>query len=90
MKIHRRPNSKTFLWININFHFLYENDKLIILINFCLLGGFLGDIALPNVKYETEWRQQYDNKDYAAELEKYRDEMLNEGLQIEEEGLTSK
>lgn len=51
-------------------------------------GGFLGDIALPNVKYETEWRQQKLNKTYLEELEKYQDEVLKEGLQIEEEGLT--
>lgn len=51
-------------------------------------GGFLGDIALPNVKYETEWRQQKLNKSYLEELEKYQDEVLKEGLQVEEEGLT--
>ncbi|XP_043526824.1 uncharacterized protein LOC122537605 [Frieseomelitta varia] len=51
-------------------------------------GGFLGDIALPNIKYETEWRQQKLNKSYLEELEKYRDEVLKEGLQVEEEGLT--
>ncbi|XP_043484069.1 tolloid-like protein 2 isoform X1 [Leptopilina heterotoma] len=71
--------------LNTKFPKLISND---IDIDICKSGGFLGDIALPNIKYETEWRQQYDNKDYAAELEKYRDEMLNEGLQIEEEGLT--
>lgn len=53
-------------------------------------GGFLGDIALPNIKYETEWRQQKLNKSYLEELEKYRDEVLKEGLQVEEEGLTGK
>lgn len=51
-------------------------------------GGFLGDIALPNIKYETEWRQQKLNKSFLEELEKYRDEVLKEGLQVEEEGLT--
>ncbi|XP_043283629.1 tolloid-like protein 1 [Venturia canescens] len=54
----------------------------------CKAGGFLGDIALPNVKYETEWRQQKLNKSYLEELEKYQDEVLKEGLQVEEEGLT--
>nr|XP_046480526.1 bone morphogenetic protein 1 isoform X1 [Neodiprion pinetum] len=54
----------------------------------CKAGGFLGDIALPNIQYETEWRQQKLNKSYLEELEKYRDEILNEGLQVEEEGLT--
>lgn len=51
-------------------------------------GGFLGDIALPNIKYETEWREQKLNKSYLEELKKYREEILNEGLQVEEEGLT--
>ncbi|XP_015432107.1 PREDICTED: tolloid-like protein 2 [Dufourea novaeangliae] len=54
----------------------------------CKAGGFLGDIALPNIQYETEWRQQKLNKSYLEELEKYRDEVLKEGLQVEEEGLT--
>lgn len=51
-------------------------------------GGFLGDIALPNTRYETEWRQLKLNKSYLEELAKYKDQVLNEGLQIEEEGLT--
>jgi len=58
---------------------------------FCLQlisGGFLGDIALPNIKYDTEWREQKLNKSYLEELEKYREEILKEGLQVEEEGLT--
>lgn len=55
-----------------------------------ILGRFLGDIALPNVEYETEWRQQKLNKSFFEELEKYRDEVLKEGLQVEEEGLTGK
>ncbi|XP_012283189.1 bone morphogenetic protein 1 [Orussus abietinus] len=54
----------------------------------CKAGGFLGDIALPNIEYETEWRQQKLNKSYLEELEKYRDEVIKEGLQVEEEGLT--
>nr|XP_003701332.1 PREDICTED: bone morphogenetic protein 1 isoform X1 [Megachile rotundata] len=57
-------------------------------VDVCKAGGFLGDIALPNIKYETEWRQQKLNKSYLEELEKYRDEVLKEGLQVEEEGLT--
>ncbi|XP_029174592.1 uncharacterized protein LOC114943175 isoform X2 [Nylanderia fulva] len=52
------------------------------------LGGFLGDIALPNIKYDTEWREQKLNKSYLEELKKYREEILKEGLQVEEEGLT--
>jgi len=49
---------------------------------------FLGDIALPNIKYDTEWREQKLNKSYLEELSKYREEIFNEGLQVEEEGLT--
>lgn len=55
---------------------------------FSVSGGFLGDIALPNIEYETEWRQQKLNKSFFDELEKYRDEVFKEGLQVEEEGLT--
>ncbi|OXU25209.1 hypothetical protein TSAR_008830 [Trichomalopsis sarcophagae] len=54
----------------------------------CKAGGFLGDIALPNIKYEEEWRRQKLNQTYLEEIEKYRDEVLKEGLQVEEEGLT--
>ncbi|XP_008211528.1 bone morphogenetic protein 1 [Nasonia vitripennis] len=54
----------------------------------CKAGGFLGDIALPNIKYEEEWRRQKLNQSYLEQIEKYRDEVLNEGLQVEEEGLT--
>lgn len=57
-------------------------------VDVCKADGFLGDIALPNIKYETEWRQQKLNKTYLEELEKYREEVLKEGLQVEEEGLT--
>ncbi|XP_031835041.1 tolloid-like protein 1 tolkin [Nomia melanderi] len=57
-------------------------------VDICKAGGFLGDIALPNIQYETEWRQQKLNKSYLEELEKYREEVLKEGLQVEEEGLT--
>ncbi|KMQ95009.1 tolloid-like protein 2-like protein [Lasius niger] len=53
-----------------------------------LRDGFLGDIALPNIKYDTEWREQKLNKSYLEELKKYREEILKEGLQVEEEGLT--
>ena len=48
----------------------------------------MGDIALPNMKYETEWREQRWNKTYLDELDKYKDQIENEGLQVEEEGLT--
>ncbi|CAL1683040.1 unnamed protein product [Lasius platythorax] len=57
-------------------------------IDICKADGFLGDIALPNIKYDTEWREQKLNKSYLEELKKYREEILKEGLQVEEEGLT--
>ncbi len=47
----------------------------------------MGDIALPNVNYETEWQDQY-NKTMQQELERLKQEVYNEGLQVEEEGLT--
>ncbi|KAH0560865.1 Dorsal-ventral patterning tolloid-like protein 1, partial [Cotesia glomerata] len=50
--------------------------------------GFVKDIALPNVEYQEEWEKQKLNKSYLEELEKYEDEVLKEGLQVEEEGLT--
>ncbi|XP_054258423.1 tolloid-like protein 2 [Macrosteles quadrilineatus] len=53
----------------------------------CKSDGFLGDIALPNVRYETEWSLQRANKSYQEEVEKYKKEVLHEGLQVEEEGL---
>uniref|UniRef100_A0A1B6GTE4 Metalloendopeptidase n=2 Tax=Cicadellinae TaxID=33370 RepID=A0A1B6GTE4_9HEMI len=53
----------------------------------CKSGGFLGDIALPNVRYELEWDLQKMNKTYLEEIEKYQKEALHEGLQVEEEGL---
>nr|XP_012228893.1 PREDICTED: bone morphogenetic protein 1-like [Linepithema humile] len=57
-------------------------------IDICKADRFLGDIALPNIKYDTEWREQKLNKSYLAELNKYREEIFKEGLQVEEEGLT--
>ncbi|XP_032664724.1 tolloid-like protein 2 isoform X1 [Odontomachus brunneus] len=57
-------------------------------IDICKAGGFSGDIALPNIRYDTEWREQKLNKSYLEELNKYREEILKEGLQVEEEGLT--
>lgn len=47
----------------------------------------MGDIALPNVRYEREWNLQKANKTYLEEIEKYQKEVLHEGLQVEEEGL---
>lgn len=54
----------------------------------CKSSGFMGDIALPNVDYETEWQKQRLNKTFQQELEKLKQEVYHEGLQVEEEGLT--
>ncbi|XP_055621202.1 tolloid-like protein 1 [Toxorhynchites rutilus septentrionalis] len=54
----------------------------------CKSSGFLGDIALPNLNYETEWQKQRLNKSFQQELEKLKQEVYHEGLQVEEEGLT--
>lgn len=48
----------------------------------------MGDIALPNVNYESQWQAQRFNKSFQAELETLKKEVYNEGLQVEEEGLT--
>jgi tolkin protein len=48
----------------------------------------MGDIALPNVNYETEWQQQKLNKSLQQEMERLKQEVYYEGLQVEEEGLT--
>ncbi|EDS37225.1 ubiquitin-protein ligase [Culex quinquefasciatus] len=53
-----------------------------------LEGQFMGDIALPNINYETEWQRQRLNKTFQQELEKLKQEVYHEGLQVEEEGLT--
>ena len=50
-----------------------------------VLGGFMGDIALGNINYETNWQM---NKTMKQELEKLKQEVYHEGLQVEEEGLT--
>lgn len=47
---------------------------------------FLGDVALPLVQYESELEKAKKNKSYVEEVEKYKKEILFEGLQIEEEG----
>jgi len=44
--------------------------------------GFLDDIALPNVGLELEWERQKQNKSYMEEVEKYKKEILMEGLQV--------
>ncbi|XP_055525021.1 tolloid-like protein 1 [Wyeomyia smithii] len=54
----------------------------------CKSSAFLGDIALPNINYESEWQKQRLNKTIQQELEKLKQEVYHEGLQVEEEGLT--
>ncbi|KDR10358.1 Dorsal-ventral patterning tolloid-like protein 1, partial [Zootermopsis nevadensis] len=44
--------------------------------------GFLDDIALPNMGLELEWERQKQNKSYIEEVEKYKKEILTEGLQV--------
>uniref|UniRef100_A0A1B6D601 Metalloendopeptidase n=1 Tax=Clastoptera arizonana TaxID=38151 RepID=A0A1B6D601_9HEMI len=53
----------------------------------CKSSGFLGDIALTNVRYELEYDLQKINKSLREDIEKYTKEALHEGLQVEEEGL---
>lgn len=48
----------------------------------------MGDVALPNINYESQWQAQRFNKSFQAELETLKKEVYNEGLQVEEEGLT--
>lgn len=48
----------------------------------------MGDIALPNVNYETGWQTEKLNKSFQQELERMKQEVYHEGLQVEEEGLT--
>jgi tolkin protein len=47
----------------------------------------MGDIALPDVKYESEYDLKR-SKSTQQELEKLKKEVYLEGLQVEEEGLT--
>jgi len=44
----------------------------------------MGDIALPDVEYTN--KKEKDRQAYAEKVEKYKKE-INEGLQIEEEGI---
>lgn len=48
----------------------------------------MGDIALPNIDYDTQWQSQKLNKSFQQELERMKQEVYHEGLQVEEEGLT--
>jgi len=53
-----------------------------------LAGSFMGDIAVPNVNYESEWQWKNNKTTSQLELEKLKKEVYLEGLQVEEEGLT--
>ena len=48
----------------------------------------MGDIAMPNVNYETEWQRQRMNKSLEQDIVKLKQEVYLEGLQVEEEGMT--
>lgn len=48
-------------------------------------GSFMGDIAVPGVEYG-DGNSEKDRRAYAEKVEKYKKE-INEGLQIEEEGI---
>lgn len=50
----------------------------------------MGDIAIPNIQYDGEqWQQpQVHNKSFQQELMRLKQEVYNEGLQVEEEGMT--
>lgn len=48
----------------------------------------MGDIALPDVNYQTEWSLKTNKSAQQDELEKLKKEVYLDGLQVEEEGLT--
>lgn len=48
----------------------------------------MGDIAIPNVNYDQAWDAARLNKSLQQEVERLKQEVLLEGLQVEEEGLT--
>lgn len=50
-------------------------------------GSFMGDIAVPGVFYTD--KKEKDRRAYAEKVEKYKKE-INEGLQIEEEGIVQR
>lgn len=52
-------------------------------------GSFMGDIAMPDVNYQSEWSSKNNSKSaQQEELEKLKKEVYLDGLQVEEEGLT--
>lgn len=48
----------------------------------------MDDVAMPNAEYESQWMAQKFNRSFQEELELLKKEVYNEGLQVEEEGLT--
>lgn len=48
----------------------------------------MGDIAMPDVNYQTEWSTKNNKSAQQEELEKLKKEVYLDGLQVEEEGLT--
>lgn len=46
----------------------------------------MGDIAVPGVEYGDNDKREKDRRAYTGKVEKYKKE-INEGLQIEEEGI---
>lgn len=49
----------------------------------------MGDIAVPGVEYGDNNKKEKDRRAYTEKVEKYKKE-INEGLQIEEEGIVQK
>lgn len=54
---------------------------------YLIIGNFMGDIAVPGVEYSE--KNENDRRVYSEKVEKYKKE-INEGLQIEEEGIMNK
>ncbi|CAD7084767.1 unnamed protein product [Hermetia illucens] len=74
--------------LNTQFEYKTSND---IDMDPCKAGGFMGDIALPNVNYEADKEKQIPslpNINFQQDLERLKQEVYNEGLQVEEEGMT--
>lgn len=51
-------------------------------------GSFMGDIAMADENYQSEWSFKGNKSSHQEELEKLKKEVYSEGLQVEEEGLT--
>lgn len=81
---------KLYVFVYIIVRFIYCNIAIYLHIYYMVIisGGFMGDIALPNINYESQWQSQKLNKSFQQELERMKQEVYHEGLQVEEEGLT--